>query len=66
MLMKKLKHKTFNYEPRFYKPENDPELKRRHNIKFAYNSKLKSKKKIPIGLLIIFIIIVLVYLKLAG
>ena len=32
MFMKKPIHKKFNYEPRFYKPENDPELKRKQKI----------------------------------
>lgn len=52
------KHKTFDYTPLYYKPEKDPEVKRRERIRFRRMSSDASpftKKFIFLVLLIFFI-----------
>lgn len=62
MIFKQSKNKSFDYTPLYYKPEKDPEVKRRQRIHFSRASSASfpfTKKFIFIFLLIIFILYVL-------
>ena len=71
MLKKKLpKHKTFDYQPQFYDPDKDEELKelerRKRRLGFRSQSRLKRHKKSPLLYLLIIALLIYVYLKLSG
>ena len=71
MLKKKLpKHKTFDYQPQFYDPDKDEELKelerRKRRLGFRSQSRLKRRKKSPLLYLLIIALLIYVYLKLSG
>ncbi len=58
MLMKKPRHRVFDYPSRFYKPEEDEQEKRKRRLGFSSYRKFKHKKKNPI-IWIVFILAVL-------
>jgi hypothetical protein len=65
MFMKKPKHRTFDYTPRFYAPEKD-ELERKKR-KLGFTRKLYSKRRKtrnPLVWIILLIILIIIYLKL--
>jgi len=64
--MKKPRHRIFDYTPRFYKPEDDTEEKRKKRLKFRYARKHKTKTRSPIIWLIFIAIVVYFYLKFGG
>lgn len=71
MFFKRTQHKIFDYTPRFYDPDKDKELKelerRKHRLGFrTARTRQKVKTKSPIYYLVMFAIVVLVYLKIAG
>jgi uncharacterized membrane protein (DUF106 family) len=71
MLKKKLpKHKNFDYQPRFYDPDKDEELKelerRKRRLGFRSQSRLKRHKRSPLLYFIILALLVYIYLKLSG
>ena len=66
MLIKKPKHKNFEYIPRFYRPEYDKEEKLKKKLGFSRARKFKRKARNPIYWLVIFIVVLYVYLKLRG
>lgn len=63
MFIKLPKHKEFNYQPRFYDPENDKIENRKKRLKFRYNRKYTRKGKSSIYWLILFIIVLYFYLR---
>lgn len=66
MLAKKPLHRIFDYEPRFYKPEEDPDELRKRKLGFRSASKAKRKKKSPYIWLVFFGIVMYMYLKMQG
>lgn len=67
MFMKKPSHRVFDYPPRFYKPEADEIEKKKK--KLGFTRKIKShrrKQRSPLIWIILAIIVVFIYLKLAG
>jgi uncharacterized membrane protein (DUF106 family) len=69
MLMKKPRHRVFDYTPRFYDPQKDDKerekLKKRLQFSKEY-SKLRKKKRSPILWIVFIIVIIYAYLKLSG
>ena len=63
MLIKKPTHKNFDYQPRYYKPEEDPNEKRKKRLGFRRARKSKKKGRTPIYWLILFAIVLYIYLK---
>ncbi len=66
MFFKTIKPKGFNYVPRFYDPEKDPELKRRQRLGFNRNRAHKRKVKSPIYWLLLIGGVIFIYLKFTG
>ena len=66
MLMKKPRHRVFDYTPRFYKPERDELNKKRKRIKFNSVRKYQKRKKSTVIWLVLIILILYIYLKLSG
>ncbi len=63
MIMKRPRHRVFDYEPRFYKPEEDPDEKRKRKLGFRRSRKQLKKGRSPLYWLIILIIILYLYLR---
>lgn len=61
--MKRPRHRVFDYEPRFYKPEEDPDEKRKRKLGFRRSRKQLKKGRSPLYWLIILIIILYLYLR---
>ena len=66
MFFKRPRHRVFDYTPRFYKPEEDKDEKRKRKLGFRRQSKVQQNKRSPFIWLIIIIIAIYVYLKLIG
>lgn len=65
MLMKKPRHRIFDYPTRFYKPDEDESVKRKRKLGFSRQRKLKSKKRSPIIWLVMIIALVFIIIKLS-
>lgn len=63
MLLKKPQHRVFDYQPRYYKPDEDPDEKRKKKLGFRRARKQLKKGKSPLIWLLILIIILFVYLR---
>jgi len=63
MLMNKPKHRVFNYQPRFYKPEDVIKESRKRKLKFRYNRKYARKGKSIIYWFLLLLIVLYFYLK---
>ncbi len=66
MFIKKPKHRTFEYQPRHYKPEQDPEERRKRKLGFKSSRTKVSSKKSPFVFIVMLIIIVYLLLKYQG
>ena len=66
MFMKKPVHKKFDYMPRFYKPEEDPNERKKRRLGFASERKYIKKKRSPLLWFLIFIAVLYIYLKFGG
>lgn len=66
MLMKRPKHRVFDYTPRFYKPEHDEINKKRKKINFNNVRKVQRKRRSPVIWLILVVLLFYLYLKLSG
>jgi len=58
MLMKKPQHRIFDYPPRFYKPEQNEDERRKRKLGFREHLKIKRKKRSALLCLVIFLMIV--------
>ena len=66
MLIKRPRHRIFDYTPRHYEPENDDRELRKKKLRFRYTKNIKKKKK-PLIFWILFLAFILyLYLRLAG
>jgi len=61
-----MKPKGFNYEPRFYDPEKDPEIKRKQRLGFSRNRSHKRKVKSPLFWILLLGAVLFLYLKFTG
>ncbi len=66
MLMKKPRHRVFDYPPRHYKPEDDNKERRKSRLGFKRQSKLKRKKRSSLIWIVLLALAVYIYLKLTG
>jgi hypothetical protein len=66
MLMKKPPHRIFEYPPRFYKPQDDPQEKLKRRLGFQSSRKFKHKKKSPIIWIVFIIAVIFIIIKLSG
>lgn len=66
MFFKKTTHRIFDYTPRFYKPEDDIDEKRKRKLGFRRQLTINRKKRNPFIWVILIIIGILIYLKLIG
>jgi ribosomal protein L34 len=66
MFIKKPRHKKFDYQPRYYKPEKDEELKRKRKLGFRSNYREKTSTKKPYAYIIMLVIILYIFLKYNG
>lgn len=66
MLLKRPKAKQFDYTPRYYNPETDPEERRKRKLGFQSTRKARRKVRNPIYWLILVIVVFYLYLKFSG
>jgi uncharacterized membrane protein (DUF106 family) len=66
MFIKKPTHRKFNYEPRYYNPEKDEELKRKQKLGFRSKYRVKTSTKKPFAYIIMLAIILYIFLKYNG
>ncbi len=67
MFMKKPSHRSFDYQPRFYKPETDESERRKRRLGFKKNYKHSGyQKKSPLLFIVMFLFIVFLLLKWNG
>jgi len=66
MFFKKPRHRIFDYTPRFYKPEDDQDERRKRRLGFRRQSKIKRKKQNPLIWGVLVAIVIYIYLKLSG
>jgi len=66
MLMKKAQHRIFDYPPRFYKPEQDKDERRKRKLGFRKHLKIKLKKRSALLWFVIVLMVVFILLKLSG
>ena len=66
MLMKKPRHRIFDYPPRFYKPENDEQERRKRRLGFTTHRKHRVLKRNPIIWAILILLVIYIILKLKG
>ncbi|MFO7447064.1 MAG: hypothetical protein R6W90_11895 [Ignavibacteriaceae bacterium] len=64
--MKKPNHRVFDYPPRFYKPEEDEQERKKRKLGFTRQRKHGRKKKSPLLWVVLAIFVVFIYLKLQG
>ncbi|MAT38682.1 MAG: hypothetical protein CL946_03665 [Ectothiorhodospiraceae bacterium] len=65
MLFKRIGPRPFEYTPRYYDPEKDPEKKRRERFKFRSHVR-RGKKPSALKILLFFLVAILAYLALTG
>lgn len=63
MLFKQPQNKRFDYQPMYYKPEKDPDAKRRQRIKFPRRSKVTNPFSQTVVIIILIIMLALYVLK---
>jgi uncharacterized membrane protein (DUF106 family) len=66
MFMRKIQNKVFDYQPRFYKPEEDEVERRKRKLNFRSSRNLRKKTRSPLLWIVIIGIVIFVYLKLIG
>ena len=66
MLMKKQQDRIFDYPPRFYKPEQDEDERRKRKLGFRKHLKIKRKKRSALLWFVIVLMVVFILLKLSG
>jgi hypothetical protein len=61
MFFKKLKHKNFDYRPRYYDPLNDPDERKKRKLQISRERKYK-KKGFNIVYILVLILIIIFYI----
>ncbi len=62
-MFKKIKNRAFDYEPRFYKPEEDVDEKRKRKLGFRTAQRKVTRKKSPIMWVIMLVMILYIIAK---
>jgi hypothetical protein len=65
MLFKKAKHRNFEYLPRYYDPEKDPELKRRERFRFRSNVR-RGRQPGMVLIFLLLLLVVIAYFMISG
>jgi len=66
MFIKKPRNRKFDYQPRYYKPDQDKEERRKRKLGFRSNYKNKVQSKKPVAYIIMLAIILYIFLKYNG
>jgi hypothetical protein len=66
MFFKRPAHRIFDYTPRFYKPDEDPDERRKRKLGFRRQLKIMRKKKNPLLWLVLIIAVIYLYIKFFG
>ncbi len=66
MLMKKPRHRVFDYTPRFYNPQTDKDEKIKRRLGFTRKTKALRKNRNPLFWLVILAFVIYLYLKFSG
>ena len=66
MFKKQPKPRAFDYQPRFYKPEEDPEVKRKERLGFRSNLRPRSQKRSPLVFIVLLVVVIYIMLKYQG
>ena len=65
-MFKKLKNKSFDYQPRYYKPDEDQQEKRKRKLGFRSNQGKSANKKSPITWVLMLLVIIYIIAKYSG
>lgn len=66
LFLKRPKYREFDYQPRYYTPEEDQVEKRKKRLKFRYNRTVKKKGGKMYTYLVLFVAIIIFYFWLNG
>lgn len=66
MLMKKPRHRIFDYPSRFYKPEEDERERRKRRLGFSSVRQFKHRKRSPIIWILFIIAVIFIIIKLSS
>ena len=66
LFMKKPNYRKFDYQPRYYKAEEDEQEKRKRRLGFRSERHFQKKKRTPLYWFIIFAIVLYIYLQFGG
>ncbi|HCY77545.1 MAG TPA: hypothetical protein DHV28_16645 [Ignavibacteriales bacterium] len=66
MLMKKPRHRVFDYPTRHYKPLEDPQEKLKKRLGFQSYRKFTHKKKSPIIWIVFILAVIFIIIKLSS
>ena len=66
MIMKKPRHRIFDYPTRFYKPQDETQEKLKKRLGFQSSRKYKYKKKSPVIWIVFIIAVIFIIIKLSG
>jgi len=65
-MFRKVKHRIFDYEPRFYKPDEDEQEKRKRKLGFRTAQRKVSRKKSPLMWVVMLMMILYIVAKWNG
>lgn len=66
MLMKRPRHRVFDYPPRFYKPEQDEQERRKRRLGFSSYRKYTHRKKSPLIWIVLIILVIYLIIRFGG
>lgn len=66
MLMKRPRHRVFDYPARFYKPQEDPKEKLKKRLGFQSYRKFTHRKKSPIIWILFILAVIFIIIKLSN
>lgn len=66
MFMRSPRNRVFDYPPRFYKPEEDPEERKKRKLNFRQGRKHSRKRKSTVYWVVLFFLILYLYFRFTG
>jgi len=66
MFIRKPKAKQFEYTPRYYKPEEDLEERKKRRLGFRASRNAKRRGRNPLIWLLFIVVVVYIYLRFSG
>lgn len=66
MFFKKPRHRIYEYIPRFYKPESDPNERRKRKLGFKRQLGINKSKKNSFRLIALILVVLYLYLWMSG